>query len=446
MAILFKQARVFDGEKFLKGRKDVLVSAGKVAKIADKIAKSSLPAGVQQIDAGGLWLTPGFIDLHAHLREPGYMEKETILTGLMSAAKGGFVLVVSMPNTKPACDCVRDFRRQIALRDKAIKKAQQCLPYLLPACALTKSRAGKKPVNFIPLVKAGARIFTDDGSDIKDDAVLQEVFMQLQALSGIRVMFHAESEALSKHGIIHQGRVSKKLGLPAIPRLAEDVAVARAIVFAETFCVPIHITHLSSGRSVELVRRAKRIFSELGYAYLLTCDVTPHHLALTDKAVLKHGAKAKVKPPLREECDRQALIQGLLEGVIDCIATDHAPHTAEEKSKNLKDAPFGIAGFETAFAVAMDACKAWQSQKRAETVLKALTSKPSQILHKSDVGFLREGSPANITLIDPHALWTVRGEAFASKCKLTPFEGKKLRGKPVLTMLEGEIIYVAHHS
>ncbi len=440
-SFLFKRARVFDGARFLKGKKDVLIVEGRVERIASRFELHEAPTNAKVIDARNLWLCPGFIDLHCHLREPGEGRKERVETGLLSAAKGGFTLVVSMPNTKPPCDSVRVFKLQLDLREKAIKTLGKPLPQLIPACALTKGRHGKEPVNFPPLVKAGCKIFTDDGSDVEDEFVLREIFLRLAKLTGIRKMFHAEAYGLSRGGIVHLGPVSKKLRVQGNTRLSEDVAVARALVFAEAFKVPIHITHLSSYRSVELIRRAKKVFNSLGMGGQITCDVTPHHLALTVDVVPKLGALAKVNPPLREEKDRALLVAGLLDGTIDCIATDHAPHTKEEKTQPLDTAPFGICGFESAFPVAMRACEAWGSKKRTERILASLTSKPAQVLNLPDQGRVLEGSLANLTLIAPRYEWTVRGDTFASKCKFTPFDGTKVRGKPVATFVNGEIAF-----
>lgn len=441
MAFLFKRATVFDGKKFLKGRKDVLVVGGRIERVGERIADLSIEDSLTEIDARGLWLCPGFIDLHCHLREPGQTNKETIETGLISAAKGGFTLVVSMPNTKPACDRVEIFRLQLELREKAIKKLGRALPELLPACALTKGRRGKDPVNFAPLIRAGCKIFTDDGSDVEDEFLLREIFLKLAKFGGIRIMFHAESHGLSRGGIVHLGPISRKLKVPGNTRLSEDVAVARALVYAEAFKTPIHITHLSSYRSVDFIRRAKKTFKSLGIPASVTCDVTPHHLALTADMVPKLGALAKVNPPLREEKDRALLVAGLFDGTIECIATDHAPHTKAEKEMPLESAPFGICGFETAFSVAMDATQAWQNKKRTQRILSALTSSPAEILNEPGLGCISEGGVASLTLIDPVGKWTVSGDAFASKCKVTPFEGKKLRGKVLFTMVRGEIAF-----
>ncbi len=442
MNLLFKRVKVFDGTKFLKGRRDVLLLKDRVERIEEQIATRGLPKSTKIIECHNLWLSPGFIDLHCHLREPGEIEKETIETGLLSAGKGGFTFVVSMPNTKPPCDNIKIYKFQLQAREKAIKNVGRILPELLPSCALTKGRQGAEPVKFAPLVKAGGKIFTDDGRDVLDEFVLREIFLNLSRFKGIRKMFHAEAYGLSKGGIVHLGPVSKKLKVQGNTRLSEDVAVARALVFAEAFKVPIHITHLSSYRSVLFIKRAKRVFEdELGLHDALTCDVTPHHLALTVEDVKKLGSLAKANPPLREEKDRDYLVKGLLDGTIDCIATDHAPHTSKEKALGLKKAPFGIGGFETAFAVAMEACNAWKNLERTERVLSALTSKPAEILYIPERGRLREGSYANITVIDPNCRWIVRGEEFASKCKLTPFEGRELRGKVVATLVNGEVAY-----
>jgi len=438
-AIVFRGARIFDGARFLAQPKDVLARRGSVERVT-AAWKLKAPRSAREVCAEGCWLAPAFIDLHAHLREPGGEAKETIESGLCAAAAGGYGLVVSMPNTQPPCDTPMRFLRQLELRKQAVKRLGRALPELIPAGTLTKGRAGKSPANFRALYAAGCRVFTDDGSDVDDDAVLAEVFARMQELPGALAMFHPEVAALSADGIIHQGAVSRELRLRGIPRLAEELAVARALAFAEYFRVPVHLTHLSSGGSVELTRRAKAGARKCGRRVPVTADTTPHHLSLTDEDVRTLGAKAKVNPPLREESDRRALVAGLLDGTIDAIGTDHAPHTKREKSRGLRTAPCGIAGLETAFSVAMAGAGGWRSPGRAERVLSALTHVPARILG-IDGGVIERGAKASLALIDPNARRRVEPAEFFGKCRVSPWAGRRLRGRILMTVVGGKVAF-----
>ena len=446
--INLRNIELFDGERFT-GKRDLRISGSAVYDVASPGLIDRGPTA--DLDLTGMWALPAMCDLHAHLREPGGEHKETVASGLTAAARGGFGAVVSMPNTDPPCDSpdMVQVLRELRLTAQAVSSLDRPLPALYPAAALTKGRAGREPVDFEALLQAGCHVFTDDGSDVADDEVLRRVMQTVAAArapEGVlpRVMFHAQDAELMGGGVMHQGEVSRRLGLPGIPRESEDRAVARAIRFGLEYRVPVHVTHLTTAGAVELLRTGKQQFAQAGLKGFLTCDVTPHHLTFTDADCERLGALAKVNPPLREPADRAALRDALLDGTIDAVATDHAPHTAEEKALPFAEAPFGIAGLEVALAAAFTALGSPPVGPVAERLLGALTLAPARILRQDTYpGTLRERNMADLAVFDPHAEWEVRPEAFASKCKASPYAGMMLKGRVMLTVLGGDIAYSA---
>lgn len=446
--IILRNIELFDGEHFT-GKRDLRISGSAVYDVASPGLMGRGPAA--DLDLTGMWALPAMCDLHAHLREPGAEHKETVSTGLAAAARGGFGAVVSMPNTDPPCDSpdMVQALRELRLAAQAVNSFGRPLPALYPAAALTLGRAGREPVNFEALLQAGCHVFTDDGSDVADNEVLRRAMQAAHAArapEGVlpRVMFHAQDEELMGAGVMHEGEVSRRLGLPGIPRESEDKAVARALAFGLECRVPVHLTHLTSRGAVELVRAGKEAFAQAGLKGFLTCDVTPHHLTFTDADCEALGALAKVNPPLREETDRTALRQALREGVIDAVATDHAPHTAEEKARPFIQAPFGITGLEVALPAAFTALAAPEIGPEAARLLTAFTLVPARILRQDTYpGTLRECNLADLVVFDPGAEWEVLPERFASKCKVSPYAGMKLRGQVMLAVLGGNIAYSA---
>ncbi len=443
--LVLRNAELFTGERFL-GPHDLRITEGIVADITHPHMLKL--KGVRELDITGMWVLPALCDLHAHLREPGYPQKETIATGLAAAAMGGYGLVVSMPNTKPACDRREVYDMQLELRRKAVSALNDgALPKLKPACALTVGRKGKQPVDFEPLLAAGCTLFTDDGDDVGDDSVLRNVFQALDRAPlpqdrMVRVMFHAQSKRLMRHGVMHDGEVSWRLKLPGISRESEDVAVRRAIDFGREYRRAVHITHVTTAGAVDAIRRAKEEYARANMEHYLTCEVTPHHLTFTHEDVERLGAAAKVNPPLREESDRHELRKALLDGTIDIIATDHAPHTAEEKARPMTQSPFGIAGLEVALAASLSATDAYEKQEQAARILKAMTSVPARLASAPPhCGLLRERDPADLVVFNPKAQWEVNPQEFAGKCKVSPYAGMKLRGRVKLTMIGGEAAY-----
>jgi len=398
------------------------------------------------IDAKGLVVCPGFIDLHCHLREPGFEDKETIATGTKAAAIGGYATVCCMPNTNPPLD------NQAAVRWVKQKASREGLVHVLPIGCITKGRKGEEISPMAELAESGVVGFSDDGEPVSSSQVMRYA-LECSCVLGLPIIDHCEDKELSQGGIINEGRVSARLGLKGIPAASEEIMVARDLALAKLTGARVHIAHVSTCGSVELIRQAK----EKGI--LVTAEVTPHHLTLTEARVMskdwgkgnnvmasgakqsQYDANAKVNPPLRTREDIDCLIQGLKEGVIDAIATDHAPHTLGDKKVPLELAAFGISGFETAFGCLMSLVH--NRQIDLATLISKLTYEPAKIIGKGELGTLKTGSPANITIFDPEREWVVDSSKFASKGKNTPFESYRFKGKVVATVVDGRIAYMA---
>jgi dihydroorotase len=385
-----------------------------------------------ELQRRGLWVVPGFIDLHAHLREPGGEDSETIATGAAAALRGGFTTICAMPNTEPAIDTPALVAEVIA-RGRAADAAR-----VLPIASITRGRKGKELADLVELAAAGAVAFSDDGSPVDDARLFRHALEYAQARD-LLVIEHPQDLALSGRGVMHEGAVSARLGLAGVPAAAEEHAVARAIALARLTGARVHLTHLSTAGSVELVRRAKREGTRL------TCDVTPHHLVLTDEWVAGSRAFAwerdedvprgvpfdsntKMNPPLRALADVRALWTGIADGTVDAIATDHAPHAITKKEVEFDAAANGVSGLETALSVLLGGVRAgWGSR---EHVLRALSDGPARIL-----GVERE--EGDWVAIDPDAAWTVRAEELATLGKNTPLLGRELRGRVVVAAVGG---------
>lgn len=401
---------------------DVLVVAGMVQSIGEL---SSLKAD-QVIHANGLLVVPGLVDIHVHFRDPGFPHKETIRTGAMSAVAGGFTTVVCMPNTKPAIDTVETLQYVLdAGRNEGLLNVYS-------SAAITAGLGNEKLTDLDSLGKAGAVTFTDDGRTVMNPKLLLEAFTKAAKL-GIPISSHCEDHHLITEGSINKGKISDQLQDPGIMALAEETIIARDILYAEQTGAKLHIQHVSTARGIQLIREAK------ARGVAVTAEGAPHHFSLTDHQVLVSGTLAKVNPPLRTQADVDAVIQGLADGTLDAIATDHAPHTLEEKARPLSESPFGMVGLET--AVGLTWTHLVHTGKLSETdAVAKLTVIPASIM-KLPVGRLEEGLPADITIIDPHKEWLVDPELFYSKSRNTPFTGMKLKGKAVLTMYRGKVVY-----
>lgn len=420
--ILIKGARVIDPESKRDEQMDIVLEGEKVLRICRPGEAGKDEAFDQVIEAEGLAAAPGLVDVHVHFRDPGLTYKEDIHTGAAAAAKGGFTTVVCMANTKPIVDNEETLRY-------VLEEGKKTGIHVLSCAAVSKDFKGQELTDMEGLLAAGAAGFTDDGIPLMDGALVRKA-MEEAARLGTVLSFHEEDKTFIKENGINHGAVSQALGIYGSPALAEDSLVARDCMIALDTGACIDIQHISSGHSVEMVRLAKKLGANVW------AEVTPHHLALTEEAVLKHGSLAKMNPPLRTEEDRQQLIQGLKDGTIDMIATDHAPHSAEEKNRALTEAPSGIIGLETALALGITALV-----KPGHLTLMELMEKMSYNparLYKLDCGRLQEGGPADLVIFDPEEEWVVEG--FASKSSNSPFVGEKLTGKVKWTICRGKVV------
>ncbi len=420
--IVFRNALLADvvQQKIVPG--DLLVQGGTIVAIGEGI---QLTEGAESVDLQGLLLAPGLIDLHVHLREPGLEHKETIASGTKAAAAGGFTTICAMPNTNPVIDSVpllQDLKRRIAA---------SALVKVLPIAAISLGSLGERATDFHGLYAAGACAFSDDGKGVMNSRLLLEALRAGQEL-GVPVIVHEEDHDLAAGGSINAGPISNLLGDPGIPGVAEYAMVARDIYLAEMTQAHLHVAHVSCAESVALVRRAKQA------GIKVTAEVTPHHLALTDEIVPSLLGQAKVNPPLRSERDRQAVAAGLVDGTIDVIATDHAPHAREEKELPLGQAAFGFSGLESAFAVSYQQMVQSGAMSLID-LLGTMTVRPAEILGLP-TGRLQVGSPADLVVLDLDSRFRLRETDLISLGKNTPFLGRELVGRPVLTMVEGEIV------
>ncbi|MBA3604732.1 MAG: dihydroorotase [Acidimicrobiia bacterium] len=421
MSVLIEGGVVVDttGER----RADVLVVDGRIAAVGEHVADDDVH---RTLDAGECVVTPGFVDLHAHLREPGREDAETIETGSRAAARGGYTAVVAMPNTDPAHDSrgVVEFVRRQGLA------AGLC--EVLPAGCITMRRAGESLAPYAELVAAGVRIFTDDGNGVQDPLLMRRAMEYSLGLDMVLAQ-HCEVARLTQGAVMHEGACCSELGLPGWPALAEELMVHRDIELARLTGARIHLLHLSTAGSVELVRAAK------ADGVAVTAEVAPHHLSLTDEALRGYDPLFKVNPPLRTPTDIAALAAGLADGTVDAIATDHAPHPADDKERPLDQAPPGMVGLETALGVALAAL-----DMPLADVVGALSWKPAAIAGVADRHGrpVAPGEPANLCVFDPHERWQVRPAALASRGHNTPYIGRDLRGKVRHTLFAGNPVVI----
>ncbi len=422
MQICLTGARIIDPSQQLDQRLDLLLADGRVAALGADLSVE----GARVIDLSGKIIVPGFVDLHVHLREPGFADKETVQSGSFAAAAGGITSLACMPNTSPAIDRVEVVE---LIREKAVAAG---LTRIYPIGALTHARSGKQAADFNSLYSAGVRAFSDDGSPVEDSGLLYSIFKELSHFDGVIVIAHSEDISLSRAGVMHEGSWSRRLKQPGIPAVAESAAVARDILLAQAAGVRLHLAHISTAAAVEWVAWAK------GKGLPVTAEVTPHHLLLTDESVKHCGALAKVNPPLRPEADRLALCRALKAGIIDIVATDHAPHQGWEKELPISEAPFGITGLETAVPLLLTGLVREGHLELTELV-QAFSCRPARLLNLEG-GTLKPGSPADLTVLDLNAADVVEPQRFHSKAKHSPFAGWKLSGLPVMTIMGGAVI------
>ena len=404
---------------------NVLIENGRVA--AWLKPGEAPPEGTDIYDASGLLVAPGFIDLHVHLREPGQEHKETIATGCSAAVAGGWTSVCPMPNTNPIND-------NAAITRYMIEQAENAgLANVFPIGAITKSSDGVELAEMGEMKAAGAVAVSDDGRPVPNAGLMRRA-MQYAKDHDLPVVDHCEDKSLSSGGVMHEGRISLLLGLKGMPALAEEIDVVRDIILAKDTGAHIHIAHVSTKGAIEAVRRAKN------EGINVTCEVTPHHFTLTDRAVEGYDTNTKMAPPLRSEEDLEAVIEGLKDGTIDAIATDHAPHHLDEKALEYDRAPFGIIGLETAIGLACTELvhKGVISLAR---LVELCSTNPAKIFKLSDRGTLTPGSVADITIIDPELSWTYRNADSRSKSHNSPFDGRQFVGAAIVTLVGGKIVF-----
>ncbi len=428
--LLIRNGRVVDPSQSLDQGMDILIEDGMIARVDEKIeANEDVPV----LDAAGLVVAPGFIDIHVHLREPGYEYKETIATGSAAAVAGGFTAVCCMPNTKPVNDDP-SITRFIMERGAAVGLAR-----IYPIGAVSKGEKGEELAEIGEMVRQGAVAVSDDGRPVMNAELMRRALEYSRSFE-IPVAAHEEDLNLSAGGSMHEGPVATRIGIRGIPSAAEEVMVARDILLAELTGGHLHLCHLSTKGSLDLVRMAKR------KGLNVTCEVTPHHFTLSDEdlAASNYNPNWKMNPPLRPKSDVEAVLNAIYDGTADAIVTDHAPHHQDEKDLDFSEAPFGIAGLETAVSLALDRLVG-QRVIGLSQLVRLMSTRPAELYHLPG-GTLRVGSPADLTLLDLRSRVTVDPSAFRSKSRNTPFAGMTLRGRPAATIVGGKVVWEAEQG
>ena len=424
MRLLIKNGRIINPAAGIDGKADLLIEHGMVKKMGINLIEEV----DRTIDAEGKWVTPGFIDTHVHLRDPGYEYKEDIKTGTASAAAGGFTTVCAMPNTKPATDSPETVSY---ILDKVAKEGS-C--HVVPCGAVTIGQKGESLAPITAMKEAGAGAISEDGRSVLSAKLLKDA-MKVAATLDMTVMSHCEDDSLAEGGCMNEGKRSEELGLPGIHNDTEDLITARDIMLAKSTGAHLHLCHVSTAGAVELIRRAKQD------GVKVTAEVCPHHFALTDDSIDGTNTNFKMNPPLRSKKDLAEVLEGIKDGTLDCIATDHAPHTEEEKAGGFVKAANGIVGFETAFGLAVTELIEKGILTPSE-LIERMTLNPAKVL-KIDKGDISVGKTADIAIVDPTALWTVDSSRFKTKGRNTPFEGWQLTGKVLYTINEGKVVFEA---
>ncbi len=421
-SILIRDGRLIDPSQEIDEVTDVVLADGRVA----AIGRQSSGSFEQTIEAGGQIVCPGLIDMHVHLREPGGENAETIESGTHAAAAGGFTAVACMPNTRPALDAPI----LIAGVLQRAREAAHCRVY--PIAAITRGRQGAEMAELALMREAGAVGFSDDGDGIAEAAMCLRAMQTVRPFDGL-ILQHCEDRSLAAGGCMHAGPTATRLGLPAISPLAEELMIQRDVQLARAAGARYHVCHISTAGAVEIVRRAK------ADGVRVTTEICPHHLLLTDETCGHYDPNWKMNPPLRSQTDVDVCLEGVRDGTIDCLVTDHAPHSPESKERSFEDAPFGIVGLETALPLFVQALLTpghldWPG------LIRAMSTLPAELLGVPG-GTLKIGAPADVTIIDPQREWTIEPERFRSKSRNTPFAGWKVRGLPTYTIVEAQIRY-----
>ena len=420
--MLIKRARVIDPKSKLDAVRDILITDGKVAKIAKVIRQKK----VRELKAKGLIATPGLIDLHCHLRDPGRPDEETIETGSQAAVAGGFTSICCMPNTEPPID-------NEGIVNYIYKEAARVgLCNVFPIGTITKGRAGNELTEFGELLRAGAKGFSDDGDTVADNNVFRHA-LEYSKVFDVPILEHPIDKNLAQDGLMNEGLVSTRLGLKGSPAIAEEVIVARDLQLARFTGARLHLCHISTRGAVDLIRKAKKD------GVRVTCETCPHYFYFNDEALESFDANYKVNPPIRSEEDRQAIIKGLKDGTIDCIATDHAPHCQAEKELEFANAPYGMIGFETAISLVIMELINKQKMTWLD-VIEKMTVNPASVIREK-AGSITPGAVANITLISPNEKWRVSSDKIKSRSKNTPLLGEELKGRVTNVIVKGAIKY-----
>jgi dihydroorotase len=422
MSILIKNGYLLDPATKTEGVADLLIEDGIIKEINAEINTEA----EQVIDAKGYYVMPGFIDLHVHLREPGFEYKETIATGSRSAARGGYTTICPMPNTKPAIDSKE-------MVEKLVKKAEEdAVVHVIPIGAVTKGQAGSEICDIKGMVSAGAAAISEDGKSVMNTALYQKAMTEAKK-AGIPVFAHCEDKDLVGKGVLNESKKSQELGMPGISNAVEDVIAARDILLAKNTGVKLHLCHCSTRDSVTFIDMAQKS------GLPVTGEVCPHHFTMADEEITGDDANYKMNPPLRSREDIKALKEGLKNNIMDVIATDHAPHSAEEKAKSIQEAPFGIVGLETAFALTMTELVE-QGYLTPMQMVEKMSLNPAKVLG-IDKGTLAVGKAADIVIADPGEKYKIDVNKFASKGKNTPFHGKEVVGRVKVTIVDGKIVF-----
>ncbi len=424
MKLLIKNGRLVDPATKTDSTVDILIDKGKIKEIAAQI--KSIP-GIETIDAAGLVITPGFVDMHVHLREPGYENKETIESGMHAAVHGGFTSIACMPNTNP----VNDNR---SVTEYIIARAKNCgIANVFPIASISRNLEGKNITQMADLVEGGAVGFSDDGRCVMSADLIRKA-LEYSSMLDVPIIEHPEDHSISAEGLVNEGFISYKYGLRGILNAAEEVIVARDLILQGRIQSKLHLTHISTGGSVELIRNAKK------RKVKVTADATPHHLLLNETLITNYETVYKVKPPLRTEEDRKALIKGLQDGTIDCIASDHAPHTRDDKDREFDYAPFGMIGLETTFQVIYDRLVKTKIID-LNRMVELLSTNPAKVLNLKGRGEVRAGLPADLTILNLNKRFKIDDADFRSRANNSPFIGWEGQGVVEFTIVNGNVVY-----